>query len=173
MQGSAKRGLPAGSSSASSRPRPLPTPAASCATWNAPVRCAAGHNLQPRFIPNMLWQGVHRPPVRPAQTCCHRPARVRQTRVRPVLRRPWHRAPPRPAFAPANQRQDRGGAAVAPFSFGRGVGNHAAPLCPALQPAEFPNQPWAATPLQTMKDWHKLKPELFSKQPYYLTGCDK
>ena len=28
------------------------------------------------------------------------------------------------------------------------------------------------TPLQTMKDWHKLKPELFKKQPYYLTGGD-
>ena len=24
-----------------------------------------------------------------------------------------------------------------------------------------------------MKDWHKLKPELFKKQPYYLPGCDK
>ena len=28
------------------------------------------------------------------------------------------------------------------------------------------------TPLQVMKDWHKIKPELFKKQPYYLTGCD-
>jgi len=28
------------------------------------------------------------------------------------------------------------------------------------------------TPLQTMKDWHNLKPELFKKQPYYLAGCD-
>jgi len=28
------------------------------------------------------------------------------------------------------------------------------------------------TPLQAMKTWHKLKPELFKKQPYYLTGCD-
>jgi hypothetical protein len=28
------------------------------------------------------------------------------------------------------------------------------------------------TPLQAMKDWHKLKPELFKKQPYYLPGCD-
>ena len=27
-------------------------------------------------------------------------------------------------------------------------------------------------PLHAMKDWHKLKPELFKKQPYYLTGCD-
>jgi hypothetical protein len=27
--------------------------------------------------------------------------------------------------------------------------------------------------LQVMKDWHKLKPELFKKQPYYLPGCDK
>jgi len=26
--------------------------------------------------------------------------------------------------------------------------------------------------LQAMKDWHKLRPELFKKQPYYLTGCD-
>jgi len=29
------------------------------------------------------------------------------------------------------------------------------------------------TPLQAMKTWHKLKPELFKKQPYYLTGCDR
>ena len=28
------------------------------------------------------------------------------------------------------------------------------------------------SPLQAMKDWHKLKPELFRKQPHYLTGCD-
>jgi hypothetical protein len=28
------------------------------------------------------------------------------------------------------------------------------------------------SPLQAMKDWHKLKPELFRKQPYYRPGCD-
>ena len=28
------------------------------------------------------------------------------------------------------------------------------------------------TPLQAMKDWHKLKPQLFKKQPSYLPGCD-
>ena len=28
-------------------------------------------------------------------------------------------------------------------------------------------------PLQAMKDWHKLKPELFNKRPHYLPGCDK
>jgi transposase InsO family protein len=28
------------------------------------------------------------------------------------------------------------------------------------------------TPLQAMKDWHKLKPEFFRKQPYQLPGCD-
>jgi transposase InsO family protein len=28
-------------------------------------------------------------------------------------------------------------------------------------------------PLQAMKDWHKLKPELFKKQPFYRPGCDK
>jgi len=26
--------------------------------------------------------------------------------------------------------------------------------------------------LQTMKDWHKLKPALFKRQPYYRPGCD-
>lgn len=29
------------------------------------------------------------------------------------------------------------------------------------------------SPLQAMKEWHKLKPQLFKKQPYYLPGCDK
>jgi transposase InsO family protein len=28
------------------------------------------------------------------------------------------------------------------------------------------------TPLQAMKDRHKLKPQLFRKQPYDLPGCD-
>jgi transposase InsO family protein len=28
------------------------------------------------------------------------------------------------------------------------------------------------SPLQAMKDWHRLKPQLFRKQPYYLPGCD-
>jgi hypothetical protein len=28
------------------------------------------------------------------------------------------------------------------------------------------------TPLQVMKDWHNLKPDLFKKQPYYRPRCD-
>ena len=28
------------------------------------------------------------------------------------------------------------------------------------------------SPLQAIKDWHKLKPELFKKQPHYLPRCD-
>jgi hypothetical protein len=28
------------------------------------------------------------------------------------------------------------------------------------------------SPLQAMKDWHKLRPELFKKQPFYLPGRD-
>ena len=28
------------------------------------------------------------------------------------------------------------------------------------------------TPLQPMKQWHNLKPDLFSKQAYHLPGCD-
>ena len=27
-------------------------------------------------------------------------------------------------------------------------------------------------PLKAMKEWYKLKPRLFKKQPYYLPGCD-
>ncbi len=29
------------------------------------------------------------------------------------------------------------------------------------------------TPLNAMKDWRKIKPEMFKKRPYYLTGYDK
>ena len=29
------------------------------------------------------------------------------------------------------------------------------------------------TPLQAMKDWRNLKPELFKKQLYHLPGCDR
>jgi hypothetical protein len=28
------------------------------------------------------------------------------------------------------------------------------------------------SPLQAMKHWYKIKPELFKKQPYSLPGCD-
>ena len=28
------------------------------------------------------------------------------------------------------------------------------------------------TPLQAMKDWYNLTPDLFRKQPYHLPGCD-
>jgi hypothetical protein len=28
------------------------------------------------------------------------------------------------------------------------------------------------TPLQAMKVWHKLKPDIFKKKPYYLPECD-
>ena len=30
----------------------------------------------------------------------------------------------------------------------------------------------AKTPILEMKEWYSRKPELFRKQPYYLTGCD-
>ena len=43
----------------------------------------------------------------------------------------------------------------------------------ALYNQQLPQSALASrTPLQAMKDWHRLKPELFRKQPYYLTGCD-
>ena len=70
-----------------------------------------------------------------------------------------HRPPPCPTAAPAKgdgsgngpgdrfpgerhgrafQRPDRGGAAKPPLPFRRRTGNHAAPLCAALQPATSP-----------------------------------
>ena len=36
----------------------------------------------------------------------------------------------------------------------------------------WPRAVGSKTPLQAMKDWHTLKPELFRKPPYLLTGCD-
>ena len=43
----------------------------------------------------------------------------------------------------------------------------------ALYNSQLPQSALASrTPLQAMKDWHKLRPELFKKQPYYVTGCD-
>ena len=45
--------------------------------------------------------------------------------------------------------------------------------CVALYNQQLPQSALSSrTPLQAMKDWHKLKPELFRKQPYYLPGCD-
>jgi hypothetical protein len=29
----------------------------------------------------------------------------------------------------------------------------------------------SSTPLQATNNWHKLRPELFKKQPFNLTGC--
>jgi hypothetical protein len=29
------------------------------------------------------------------------------------------------------------------------------------------------SPLQAIKHWYKLKPELFKKRPHYLPGCDR
>ena len=29
------------------------------------------------------------------------------------------------------------------------------------------------SPLQAVKDWYKIRPELLKKQPYYRPGCDK
>ena len=37
--------------------------------------------------------------------------------------------------------------------------------------SSFPNHPWDP-PLQAMKEWYRVNPQLFIKQPYYLAGCD-
>ena len=87
--------------------------------------------------------------------------------------------------APANQRHaqtlqrpHRGGAAIAPFPLGYHFRSGEALETSLHRYVQIYNQqlPQSAlgskTPLQAMKDWHKLKPELFRKQPYYLPGCD-
>jgi hypothetical protein len=33
--------------------------------------------------------------------------------------------------------------------------------------------PGSKSPFQAMKDWHRVKPYLFKKQPYHLSGCDR
>ena len=44
----------------------------------------------------------------------------------------------------------------------------------ALYNPQLPQSaPGSRTPLQAMKDRHKLKPGLFKKQPYHLPGCDR
>jgi len=44
-----------------------------------------------------------------------------------------------------------------------------APLCPTQPPQAALH---ARSPLQAIKDGHKLKPELFKKRPYQRAGCD-
>jgi hypothetical protein len=45
--------------------------------------------------------------------------------------------------------------------------------CPHLYNQLLPQSALGSKPpLQAMKDWYTLKPELFKKQPYYLAGCD-
>tara|TARA_R110002126_G_scaffold89718_1_gene214228 strand:- start:764 stop:991 length:228 start_codon:yes stop_codon:yes gene_type:complete len=64
-------------------------------------------------------------------------------------------------------------AAIPPFPFWRRVGSHAAPFV-LLYNQQLPQSALGSkAPLQAMKDWHRVKPELFKKKPYYLTGCDK
>jgi len=75
----------------------------------------------------------------------------------------------------AIQRPHRGGPAKPSLPIRRRTGDHAAPLRLALQPstpAISPGQLGSKSPLQAMKDWRKLKPDLFRKRPYYLQGCD-
>jgi hypothetical protein len=43
--------------------------------------------------------------------------------------------------------------------------------CLPIKQQNFATEP-SKTPLQAMKDWHKLKSALFKKLPYYLPGCD-
>jgi len=54
-----------------------------------------------------------------------------------------------------------------PLSIREMLEAYAASLRLALSTSSFRSPPWAAKhPLQAMKDWHKLKPELFKKPPY-------
>ncbi|EFW13096.1 hypothetical protein SSYM_0552, partial [Serratia symbiotica str. Tucson] len=53
-----------------------------------------------------------------------------------------------------------------------GVGNLREMKQEAPKPKQLPQSVLASkTPVQAMKDWYKIKPELFKKKPYYLPGC--
>jgi hypothetical protein len=104
----------------------------------------------------------------------------RQAQIRPAVPRPWHRTPPCPAAASPDQRHGerlngRIEKMLQSHQFRSGEEletrlNRYGRLC---------NQQLAQsalgskTPLQAMKNWHKLKPDLFKKQPCHLPGCDR
>jgi len=76
------------------------------------------------------------------------------------------------AFRPPGAGGHGGRESVAPLPFRRGTGGHAARyvlLCNQHLPQ---SDLGSKTPLQAMKDWRKMMPELFRKQPYHLPGCD-
>ncbi len=151
------------------------------------ITAAADGFLTPRSNSDTRTGTVRRARVRPAlqrvrhRTPPHATEITANQRHGPLS---WFAGKPLPGNGTI-QRPDRGGAAIAPFPFRRRPGNHAAPLCRSpfsrtdgVHGSHSYNQqlPQSAlgskTPLQAMKEWHKLKPELFKKQPYYLTGCD-
>src|SRR6056297_312704 len=97
--------------------------------------CARGHNLPAAPLPDVLWQGVHRPALWPSPPPGHWRARVR-----PPLRRSWDRAPPGPAnaapderYGRAVQRSDRGCPAEPPLPLRRGARADDPALRPPLQ----------------------------------------
>jgi len=67
---------------------------------------------------------------------------------------------------------DRGGAAITPLRFLRGVEGHPAPLRAALQPATAVVSPGQQDALADDEGLAQDEAELSRKQPCYLTGCD-
>ena len=70
------------------------------------------------------------------------------------------------------QRLRRGGTAITPRPFGRGHENHAERYVARHNPQLEQSALGSQTTMQMMKDWRKLKPELFRKQSCHLSGCD-
>lgn len=64
------------------------------------------------------------------------------------------------------------GNAPRPFRSGEGPEATLHRHVPRYKPATAARRITRKTHLQAVKDWHKMGPELFRKQPCYLTGCD-
>ena len=121
--------------------------------------------------------------VRSGQGVALRLAQARRdgrTRVRHALRRPEHRAP----FAPRNHPRptawsSRGGERIEDVLQSHHFRSGEELEATLHRSVWLYNQPLSQsalgskTPLQAVKDWHKLEPELFKKRPYDLAGCDR
>ena len=89
-------------------------------------------------------------------------------------------APPYPAEVPPDQRHGRtfqrahrGRLAKPPLPIRQGAGNHAAPLCLALQPAASAISLGQQAALAGDEGLAQTQTGAVQKQPYYLPGCDR
>ena len=132
--------------------------------------CAGGHGLRQRVIPKVLRQGVRRTAFRPAQARSNGRHEFNQLCLALEIE---HRLTP-PKSPQTNGMVERFNGRIEEVlqshHFRSGEELEATlHRYVWLYNQQLPQSALGSkTPLQAMKDWHKLKPELFKKQPYYL-----